>query len=44
MTCKYNTLSLQINENQIPTDMGSVLGVLEMGFPKWKMVWGSSIN
>ena len=39
MKCKYISLSLCINENKIPTDVWSVSGILEMGFPKWKMGW-----
>ena len=34
MKCKYIYLSLYINENKIPTDVLSVLGVVEMGLPK----------
>jgi len=39
MKCKYIFFSLCVNEDRIPTDVLSVLGVLEVGFPKWKMGW-----
>jgi len=39
MKCKYISLSLYVNEDKIATDVISVLGVLEMGFSKWKMGW-----